>query len=325
MGTQRGAITNAQGRFTISGVPSGTQQIRARRVGYAAATTPVTVAEGQAATATFSLAAAATQLQEVTVNAITGQIQRRQESGTNVGNINVDSLPKGPITQFSDVLQGKVAGVNLQSAAGSVGSSQRIRIRGANSLSLSSEPLVYIDGVLSSNRKDGFNTGGQDYSRLNDLNFEDVENVEVLKGPAASAIYGSAAANGVILITTRRGRAGTPTYRVYAEGGPINDINNYPINYAALSTFDTSQPLYLSDGTLNIRTLQGSTAGYDICPNYRAAIPAGETVRGAASCQQNMIVSFDQFRDPRTTPFQTGSITKAGLQVSGGSEALTIC
>ena len=324
IGTQRGAITDQQGRYRIAGVPAGAQQVRVRRVGYASSTIAVTVAAGQSATANFSVAVAATQLQEVTVNAITGQVQRRQESGTNVGYLNVDSLPKGPITQFSDVLQGKVAGVNLQSAAGTAGSSQRIRIRGANSLSLSNEPLIYIDGVLSSNDKGGFSTGGQDFSRLNDINFEDVENVEVLKGPAAAAIYGSAASNGVVLITTRRGRAGAPQYRAYAEGGPQKDINPYPSNYAALTAYDASQPYYIADGGyLNTRVATGSaTAGYDICPNYRAAIPAGTTLSGASSCKQDVILSFNQFRDPRTTPFQTGSLTKAGLQVSGGSEAL---
>ncbi len=324
VGTQRGAITDQNGRYRIVGVPAGTQQLRVRRVGYASTTLPVTVVAGQPATADFAVAAAAAQLQEVTVNAITGQVQRRQESGTNIGNINVDSLPKGPITQFSDVLQGKVAGVNLQSAAGTAGSSQRIRIRGANSLSLSNEPLIYIDGVLASNDKGGFSTGGQDFSRLNDINFEDVENVEVLKGPAASAIYGSAASNGVILITTRRGRAGATQYRAYLEGGPQNDVNHYPLNYAALTAYTPGQPYYINNGGyLNTRVATGdATAPYDLCPNYRAAIATGTTLLGAASCKQDLVISFDQFRDPRTTPFQTGSLSHGGLQASGGGETV---
>ena len=320
VGTQRGAVTDQQGRFRIAGVPAGTRQVRARRVGYAASTLTVTVAAGEAAAANFTVAAAATQLQEVTVNAITGERQQRLETGTNIGRVNVDSLPKGPITQFTDVLQGKVAGVVLQDAAGTVGSGQRIQIRGANSLSLSNEPLIYIDGVLSSNNKTGFNVGGQDYTRLNDINFEDVDNVEVLKGPAASAIYGSAAANGVILITTKRGRNGTTQYRAYAEGGPVKDASPYPINYAALSTFNAGQPYYLVDipngltGYLNIRSLFGSSAPYDLCPNYEAA---------TGSCKQDVVLSFNQLRDSRTTPFQTGSLSTAGLSVSGGNNAVT--
>lgn len=316
VGTQRGALTNAQGRFTINGVPVGPRQIRVRRVGYSAVTNPVVIAAGEPATANFTLTAAATTLQEVTVNAITGQAQSRIQGGTNTGYINADSLPKGPITQFADVLQGKVAGVNLQSAAGSVGSSQRILIRGANSLSLSSEPLIYVDGVLSSNNKNGFSTGGQDFSRLNDINPEDIESVEILKGPSASAIYGSAAANGVILITTKRGQVGAPRYRAYVEAGPENDHNPYPLNYAALTTYTAGQPYYdIPDGgILNIQTILGKSAPYDICPNYRAATGA---------CTQDAVISFNQFRDPRTTPFQTGSLSRAGLNVSGGNQALT--
>ena len=321
VGTQRGAVTDAQGRFRIAGVPAGSRQLRARRVGYGSTTQTVTVVAGQAASADFSVAAAAAALSEVVVNAITGERQQRLEAGTNIGRVNVDSLPKGPVTQFSDVLQGKVAGVTLQDAAGTVGSGQRIQIRGANSLSLSNDPLIYIDGVLTSNNKTTFiGAGGQDFSRLNDINFEDVENVEVLKGPAASAIYGSAAANGVILITTKQGRTGAPQYRAYAESGPVNDITRYPVNYAALTTFTSGQPYYVVNlaqginGFLNIRSLLGSGAPYDICPNYEAA---------AGGCTQNVRLSFDQLRDSRTTPFQTGSLSTAGLSVSGGGSAVT--
>ena len=320
IGSQRGAVTDQQGRFRIAGVPAGTRQVRARRVGYAASTLTVTVAAGEAAAANFTVATAATQLREVTVNAITGERQQRLEGGTNTGRVNVDSLPKGPITQFTDVLQGKVAGVVLQDAAGTVGTGQRIQIRGANSLSLSNEPLIYIDGVLSSNNKTGFNVGGQDYSRLNDINFEDVDNVEVLKGPAASAIYGSAAANGVILITTKRGRNGATQYRAYVEGGPVTDIGRYPTNYAALTTFTAGQPYYLIDipnglnGYLNIRSLFGASAPYDICPNFEAA---------AGACKQDVVLSFNQMRDARTTPLQTGSLSTTGISVAGGNNAVT--
>ena len=187
------------------------------------------------------------------------------EVGTNVGHVNVGELNKGPITSLGDALQGRIAGVNLQSAAGTSGSSQRVRIRGANSLSLSNEPLLYIDGIAASNSKGGISLGGQDYSRLNDLNPEEIENIEILKGPAASAIYGSAASNGVILITTKRGRAGRAQWRAYAEAGQMEDRNTYPLNFAALSRFGTGD-FYVNspgaNGILNIRTLFGATAPY---------------------------------------------------------------
>ncbi len=320
VGTQRGASTDQQGRYTIQGVPAGVVQIRARRIGYGVGNQQVTVGAGATATANFVLATSATQLQEVVVNAVTGQIERRVEVGTNVGHVNVAELNKGPITSLGDVLQGRIAGVTLQSAAGTSGSSQRVRIRGANSLSLSNEPLLYIDGIAASNSKGGISLGGQDYSRLNDVNPEEIENIEILKGPAASAIYGSAASNGVILITTKRGHAGKASWRGYAEAGQMEDKNTYPLNYAALTRFGSGDFYNIEQGgILNIRTLFGGGAPYDICPNYRAALAVGTT----GACTQDELLSFDQFRDARTTPYETGTRSKYGLNVSGGAEALT--
>jgi TonB-linked SusC/RagA family outer membrane protein len=326
-GTQRGASTDQQGRYTITGVPAGTYQVRARRIGYAVGVQPVTIGSGLTAVANFSLPTSAAQLEEVVVNAVTGQTQRRAEVGVNTGYVDVSSMDKGPITKLADVLQGRVAGVNLATAAGTAGASQRIRIRGANSLSLSNEPLVYIDGVAVSNAKGGISLGGQDYSRLNDINPEEIESIEVLKGPAASAIYGSAAANGVILLSTKKGRAGTPRWGMYYEGGTSKDIAPYQLNYAALTQFGTgTEPYYdiPNGGVLNTRNVfGGTTKPYDICPNFRVAIPAGQTVNGVTHCNQDVFLSFDQFRDPRTTPYQTGSFGHAGLNVAGGAEALT--
>lgn len=321
VGTQRGAATDQQGRFTISGVPAGTYQIRARRIGYTLGQQSVTVGAGATATLSFVLATSATQLQEVVVNAVTGAVERRVEVGTNVGHVDVAEMNKGPITSLSDVLQGRVAGVTLQSAVGTAGGGQRIRIRGASSLSLSNEPLLYIDGIAASNSKGGIALGGQDYSRLNDVNPEEIESIEVLKGPAASAIYGSAASNGVILITTKRGRAGRAQWSAYAEAGQIEDVNKYPLNYAALTRFGTGDEYYdIKDGGfLNTRFILGGSAPFDHCPNYRAALAPGT----ATACKQDVLLSFDQFRDPRTSPYDKGSNSKLGMNVSGGSEALT--
>jgi TonB-linked SusC/RagA family outer membrane protein len=327
VGTQRGGMTDAQGRFSIAGVPPGTYDVRARRVGYAPIVQRVTVAAGATESTSFALAVSATTLDEVVVNAVTGQQQRRVEVGVNTGNVNVAEMNKGPITKFTDVLQGRVPGVMVQGAVGTTGGSQRVRVRGANSLSLSNEPLYYVDGVQVSNGRGGINLGGQDYSRISDLNPEEIENIEVLKGPAASALYGSAAANGVVLITTKRGRPGRTVWRLYAEGAQMEDKNEWPLNYAALTTFTPGEPFYdiESGGVLNTRQVFGQASGapYDICPNYRAAIPVGQTVLTQTHCNQDVVLSFDQFRDARTTPFQTGSRGKVGLNVSGGGEALT--
>ena len=318
VGTQRGAQTDQQGRFTISGLPAGTYTLRARRVGYAPITQRVTVSGGQTANVDFALPTSATALEEVVVNAVTGQSARRIESGTNNGFIDVGAMNKGPVTQMSDVLQGRVAGVTLQNAAGTQGASQKIRIRGANSLSLSNEPLLYVDGIQVSNGKGGIAVGGQDYSRLNDINPEEIENIEVLKGPAASAIYGSAASVGVILITTKKGHAGDPRWSAYAERGRMKDVNDYPLNYISLHDYGTGTGDDYYDiadgGFLNTRFILGASAPYDVCTNYNAA---------AGTCTQDVTLSFDQFRDARTTPFENGARSKLGLNVTGGSQAVT--
>lgn len=316
VGTQRSAVTDQEGRYVVRGVPPGSYDVRAQRVGYTPGVQRVTVEAGASATSNFGLGVSALQLEVVVVNAVTGQEERRVQSGTNIGRIDVADLNKGPITKMADVLQGRVAGVTLQSPAGGVGTGQRIRIRGANSLSLSNEPLLYVDGIRVSNSKGGFTLGGQDFSRLNDINPEEIENIDVLKGPAAAALYGSVANNGVILITTKRGRPGRTQWHAYLETSQMKDKNNYPLNWAALQVFDPTEPNYViaDGGLLNTTTFYGAGAPYAICPNYLAA---------TGSCTQDRILSFDQFRDARTTPLFTGTKRKGGLSVAGGSETVT--
>jgi TonB-dependent starch-binding outer membrane protein SusC len=316
-GTQLGTITNQQGRFIIPNVPTGQQTVRVTLIGYAQGTQAVQVASGATATVAIRLQPTAVELDQVVVSAVTGQAQRKRELGTNTASISAAELERAPITRMADVLVGRAAGVQLQGVAGTVGTSQRIRIRGANSISLSNEPLIFVDGVQFSNNKGGFAVGGQDYSRLNDLNFEDISNVEILKGPAASAMYGTAAANGVILITTRRGRAGTAQWRAYTEFGRSSDENPYPLNYMTTQVNDASAPMWLSFGQLNRGTaaqVAARTGPYSYCPNEDAA-------RGL--CRQDMTVSLNPFTTPGLNPFERGNRQKHGLSVGGGGDALT--
>src|SRR5205085_8018133 len=134
---------------------------------------------------------------------------------------------------LSDVLTGKTAGLTVTQAAGSPGSSSRIRIRGSNSVSLSNEPLLIVDGVRVNNdvSASSLGVGGQVTSRFDDINPQDIESIEVLKGPAASALYGTAAANGVIQIVTRKGRSGKTQWRAYGQLGTLTDPTAYPSNY----------------------------------------------------------------------------------------------
>jgi len=306
-GTNRNALTNSDGRFVLTNVPEGERTIRAVLIGYGQEEQTVTVTAGQTATVDLALRPSAVDIDAVVVSVVTGRAERRRELGTNTASISAQDLEVAPITKMADVLVGRAAGVTMQGVAGSVGTSQRIRIRGANSISLSNEPLIFVDGIQVSNSKGGIAVGGQDYSRLNDINPEDIANIEVLKGPAASALYGTAAANGVLLITTRRGVAGRTQWRAYTEFGRSSDENDYPLNYLTVQEDDPSAPLFGDLGQIN-------RAAYTYCPNESAA-------RGA--CRQDRVVALNPFETPGLNPFGDGSRQKYGLSVAGGGDVGT--
>jgi TonB-dependent starch-binding outer membrane protein SusC len=330
VGTNVQAATNDEGTYVITRAPVGEHVLRAMIIGFAPQTQAATVQAGGTAVVDFALSASAIRLEEVVVNAVTGREQRERELGTNVSSIDVQALNPAQVTSVSDVLSGRTEGVFLQDINGTSGTSQRIRIRGANSLSLSNEPLVYIDGVrMQSVNAISIGVGGQDASRLNDLNPNDIESIEVVKGPAAAATYGTAAANGVLLIATKRGRPGAAEWNFYTETGSIKDITDYPPNYMAYqvngdptasfyypSTRDWNGDRIISDGSVLPSELIGAfnTVDYAYCPNRSAA---------AGSCRQDRVAIFNTLRDARTTPFSTGERQRYGVNVRGGTERVT--
>lgn len=218
-GTSLGTLTDVQGRFSIANVPAGTVELRANRVGYAQATQSVTVASGATATVDLSMSPSAVALDELVVTGTTGVVERRSQ-GAVVASIDAsDIVERGTVTSVQDILTGRVPGVQLTASSGSTGTAQQIRIRGASSISLSNEPLIFIDGVRADSRSQsdvaggGLWVGGQATSRLFDVNPEDIESVEVVKGPAAATLYGADASAGVIQIFTKKGAAGTNQFR----------------------------------------------------------------------------------------------------------------
>ena len=231
-GTVRGARSAENGEYRIPSVPAGVYTLRVIRLGYSQETQQVTVAAGQTVTVNFALAANAVQIDAVVVTA-TGQTQRRRESGATTTTLSTEVIPLPAVNSFSNTLSSRAAGLTVINAGGTTGSNSRIRIRGSNSINLSNDPLIVIDGVLVSNNSDNFGIGlgGQTTSRFDDINPEDIENIEVIKGPAGTALYGSAASNGVIQITTKRGRAGRTRWNSYAEYGNVKDYTDYPSNY----------------------------------------------------------------------------------------------
>jgi TonB-linked SusC/RagA family outer membrane protein len=236
VGSTRGGRTGAEGRYRIGGVPVGTHQVRVTRLGYTAETRPATIAAGQEVTVDFQVGQTAVQIDEVVVTA-TGETQRRRETGNAVSVVQPTPATLATTSNIAQVLTASAPGVYVNSPGGTTGSANRIRIRGANSISLSNEPLLIIDGIRVSNQIGGSGTigvGGQTSSRLNDINPDDIESIEVLKGPAASALYGTAAASGVIQIRTKRGRPGRTQWTTYAEAGSQRDVFTYPANFSQI-------------------------------------------------------------------------------------------
>ena len=290
-------LTNAEGTYRISGVPTGSREISANRIGYSGSTSRVSVAAGQTATANLSLSVGALALNAVVVQA-NGREARQREIGSDVGTISAAQVPQATVQNVSQFIQGRAAGVVVLPATGQLGAGSRIRIRGSNSLSLGNEPLIIIDGVrvASESKEDNLFTGGQSTSRVEDMNPDDIENIEILKGPAATALYGTQAANGVIQITTKRGRAGRTTVRAFSEFGTQKITSDLPVNYLA----------------------RGRNAG-------GAIVTCDFVARAAHTCVSTTVDSIYQY-SPLTssvTPIQTGATTRLGGSVSGGSENAT--
>ncbi len=212
-GTQRAAVTRADGNFTIGGVPAGTHRVQASQIGYGSQQQSVTVTGGGTATVQFALAAEAVMLDELV--AVGYGTQRREAVTGSVATVSAEEANVGVVTNPTEMIQGRVAGVNVTLNSGEPGAGTQLRIRGGTSISASNEPLYVIDGVPIQNVATepggaGVPGAGASLPRnpLNLINPNDIESISVLKDAAATAIYGSRGANGVILIQTKRGERG---------------------------------------------------------------------------------------------------------------------
>jgi TonB-dependent starch-binding outer membrane protein SusC len=220
--TGLGVLTNASGRFLILNVPVGDVELRVELVGHRSATRTVTVVAGGAAVADFSLTTTAISLDEIVVTG-TGKAFQKKQLGNTVATLEARRLENAPVSNFSELLQGREPGVVAFTSDGATGSGTRIRVRGSNSLSMSNEPVVYVDGMRVDNSGDmeGSGRGGDRGSRLDDINWEAVERVEILKGAAAATLYGSEASSGVIQIITKSGSSGPARLTARVEMGTM--------------------------------------------------------------------------------------------------------
>jgi TonB-linked SusC/RagA family outer membrane protein len=205
-GTTRGAVTDEGGRFTIRNVPLSSTTVRAQRIGYAAQDRSLTFT-GDTATVTIVLRPVAVQLSEVV--SIGYGTSSRLDINNAVASVSASDIENKPLAGIESAIQGKMAGVQVTNNAGNPGNGISIRVRGPASVNAGNQPLYVVDGVPIIQEDYGqLGMGGQDVTSISSLNPDEIESIDVLKDAAAAAIYGSRGSNGVVMITTKRGRAG---------------------------------------------------------------------------------------------------------------------
>jgi TonB-dependent SusC/RagA subfamily outer membrane receptor len=233
-GLNVGTLTSGNGRFILPNVPAGTHELAVQRLGFRPLSRTVTVGANAAAEQNFEMEEEALSLDQIVVTGTAGQARRR-EVGNTVAQVNVAELTE-PLLGVESILQGRAAGVTITSTGGSVGAGSRIRLRGISSVSMGNQPLVYVDGVrirsdnFPRNRPPvGFTGRGSDAfaSPINEINPADIDRIEVIKGPAATTLYGTEAAAGVIQIFTKRGSSGSANWTFEMDQGL-----NFPRKFA---------------------------------------------------------------------------------------------
>jgi TonB-linked SusC/RagA family outer membrane protein len=198
-GTNRGTTTDAQGQYSLA-VPAGSATLTFSSVGYATQD----VAVGNRTTLDVTMQPSDRSLDEVVV--VGYGTQRKIETTGSIASVKADELLQLPVANVTQGIQARVAGVQITQNSAAPGGSASVRIRGTNSINGTSEPLYVIDGIQISVGIDG---NSNNLNPLSQINPNDIESVEILKDASATAIYGARAANGVVLITTKRGKAGT--------------------------------------------------------------------------------------------------------------------
>ncbi|MEX0912173.1 MAG: SusC/RagA family TonB-linked outer membrane protein [Gemmatimonadota bacterium] len=273
-GTGQGTLTNNAGEFLIPNIAPGQHTLRVQMIGYTAVEQTVDVAAGQVTTVSLALSVEALALDEIVVTGVAGGTQRRAV-GNVVDQISVaEEVELSPATSVNQMIAQRSPGVQLMGQSGTVGAGAPIHIRGVSSLELGARPLIYIDGVrMNSSIQGPGQRGGSRMSRLDDINLDDVESIEIIKGPAAATLYGTEASNGVIQIVTKRGTTGEAQFDVTTRvgthwlwnpeervgwsydggrgGEPLDSINLYaqerdngpygdPFKYGSLEAYDLS-------------------------------------------------------------------------------------
>ncbi len=304
--TRSAVQSKSDGAFVINDIPAGDYTLEFRLLGYKAITERVTIRSGERNSIGVILLPSASVLSEVVTTA-TGQ-QRRAEIATDIAVLNVDSIMRvSPAATLPDLLATRVPGVFAPLTSGEPGAGRLLRIRGANSINGSNDPILIVDGVQVNARQidpprvgsifggaTGQSNNNFALSPLDQIDPNSIAKIEVLKGPSAVAAYGSHAANGVIVVTTKRGQVGPARWAMSGQWGMEYIPGKYPLNYYAFGRNNlTRTPMQC--------TIEQRITG----------------------CTVDSVVSYQILNDASTTVLGRGNTQRYSVSVSGGAPTLT--
>lgn len=303
-GTRLAGLTNTNGEFQIVAVPVGERSVSARRIGYQPADKAVTVTAGATANVDLVLTASAVNLSEVLVTGSAAPTERRK-IGTSIASVDSSTISRAQAATLDQALQGKVAGAQIsQNSGGPGGGGISVRLRGTNSFISGSDPLYIVDGVIIDNGSAQLaDLGGRSnpQNRLADLNPSDIDRVEIIRGAAAAALYGSRANNGVVQIFTKRGTLGKPRFTLTSRYGSSElreqqPFNLYPFDAAGLPTprFNYQDDIFRRANTVEENlTVEGGT---DVTRYYISGNFANEEgiLKSTSSRRQGARVNLQQ-------------------------------
>jgi len=219
-GTNLGTVTNQAGAYELLNLSPGSYGVRVQFIGFSVVSQSTMVQGGMTATLDFGLVESAITLEEVVVTGTAAEV-RKKEIGNSTESIVPRDIQMAPLMNSQDVLVGRAPGVTVMEGSGQPGAGGTIKIRGVNTVSQSIQPLIYVDGVRIVNdvHSIGGNGGRTAVNPLQDINVDDIDRVEVIKGAAATTLYGTEASGGVLQIFTKQGTAGAPIWNFEVSGG----------------------------------------------------------------------------------------------------------
>ena len=292
VGTATGATTDVEGRYAITGVEAGTYDVQASFIGYETTVIAnVGVEAGETAAVDIEMAEETLGLDEVVVTGY-GQQRRRELTGS-IASVDAEQLDEVTVSSLDQALQGRVAGVTVSPNSGRPGDAVQINVRGVGTLG-NNNPLYVIDGVPVFNEASGLGRGQS--NPLSTLDPSSIESLEILKDASATAIYGARAANGVVLITTKRGRPGATRVSFSASAG-VQDV------YERIPLLNAQQYAELA--------IEADEAGFD--------------ADDLPTANQNLLdpARLNQNTDWQDEAFSAAPIQDYALTVSGGNDAAT--